>query len=157
MAVEGPAGLVVAHCRSRVGVGSSFLHFAQGNTGVEGGGDERMPQRTRADRPFDPSPLSQPLHDPSRRMSVQATGAMRVQEDGSLVTFTDAQVNGTGGAGCEGDGDDLAPPLRRMVRVLCPRSNPRCSMSAPSASEIRSPFNANRHAKAWSRPPQRPA
>ncbi|MGF1599154.1 MAG: hypothetical protein ACFCVK_19930 [Acidimicrobiales bacterium] len=30
-------------------------------------------------------------------------------------------------------------------------------MSAPSASEIRSPFNANSQARAWSRPPERPA
>jgi len=30
-------------------------------------------------------------------------------------------------------------------------------MSEPSASEIRRPFNAKRHARAWSRPPAIPA
>jgi hypothetical protein len=36
------------------------------------------------------------------------------------------------------------PPLRAMIRVRCPRSSPRCSMSAPVASETRSPFSASR-------------
>ena len=40
-------------------------------------------------------------------MSVQATGAISVQEDRSLGTFTDTQVDGPGGAGSKGDGDDL--------------------------------------------------
>src|SRR5262245_24797239 len=31
------------------------------------------------------------------------------------------------------------PPLRVTVRVRCPRSRPKCSMSAPVASETRSP------------------
>jgi hypothetical protein len=42
----------------------------------------------------------------------------------------------------------ILPPLRVIVSVRCPRSNPRCSMSAFKASEIRSPFNADRHANA---------
>ncbi len=35
------------------------------------------------------------------------------------------------------------PPLRVIVSVRCPRSRPRCSMSAPVASETRSPFRAS--------------
>ena len=35
------------------------------------------------------------------------------------------------------------PPLRIMVRVRWPRSRSRCSMSAPVASEARSPFSAS--------------
>ena len=35
------------------------------------------------------------------------------------------------------------PPLRVMVRVPWPRSKSRCSMSAPVASETRSPFSAS--------------
>jgi hypothetical protein len=37
-----------------------------------------------------------------------------------------------------------------MVRVRCPRSRPRCSMSAPVASEIRSPFKASSEISACS-------
>jgi len=44
VAVEGSPGPVIAHRCSGVGVGSCCLHVAQGNTGVESGGDERMPQ-----------------------------------------------------------------------------------------------------------------
>jgi hypothetical protein len=35
------------------------------------------------------------------------------------------------------------PPLRVMTSVRCPRSSPRCSMSAPVASDTRSPFSAS--------------
>jgi hypothetical protein len=42
------------------------------------------------------------------------------------------------------------PPLRVMVRVRCPRSRPRCSMSAPVASETRSPFSASSEISACS-------
>jgi hypothetical protein len=35
------------------------------------------------------------------------------------------------------------PPLRVIVRVRWPRSRPRCSMSEPAASDIRSPFSAS--------------
>jgi hypothetical protein len=42
----------------------------------------------------------------------------------------------------------VTTPLRVTVSVRCPLSNPWCSMSAFRASEIRNPFNANRHANA---------
>ena len=42
------------------------------------------------------------------------------------------------------------PPLRVMVRVRCPRSRPRCSMSAPVASDTRSPFKASSEISACS-------
>ncbi len=41
-------------------------------------------------------------------MPVQTSGAVSVQEDRPFFTFPDTQVDGTGGAGCEGDGGDLA-------------------------------------------------
>jgi hypothetical protein len=47
--------------------------------------------------------------------------------------------------------------LRVMVRVRCPRSRPRCSMSAPVASDIRSPFRASREISACSSCGSRPA
>jgi len=42
------------------------------------------------------------------------------------------------------------PPLRVIVIVRCPRSRPRCSMSAPVASETRSPFSASSEISACS-------
>ena len=44
----------------------------------------------------------------------------------------------------------ILPPLRRTVRVRCPRSRPRASMSAPRASEIRSPLIASSEIRACS-------
>ena len=42
------------------------------------------------------------------------------------------------------------PPLRVIVRVLWPRSRPRCSISAPVASETRSTFSASSEISACS-------
>jgi hypothetical protein len=47
--VEAGAGAVVTHGGSRVGVAGGVLDVAQWDAGVEGGGDERMPQGVRAD------------------------------------------------------------------------------------------------------------
>ena len=44
----------------------------------------------------------------------------------------------------------ILPPLRSTVRVRCPRSNPSASMSAPRASEIRSPLIASSEIRACS-------
>jgi hypothetical protein len=46
--VETAAGTVVAHRCARVGVGRGFLHVPERDAGVEGGGDERVPQRVPA-------------------------------------------------------------------------------------------------------------
>ena len=51
----------------------------------------------------------------------------------------------------------ILPPLRVMVRVRCPRSRPRCSMSAPVASETRSPFSASSEISAYPGGGPRPA
>jgi hypothetical protein len=40
--------------------------------------------------------------------------------------------------------------MRVMVRVRCPRSKPRCSISAPVASETRSLFRASSEIRACS-------
>ena len=53
-------------------------------------------------------------------MSVQATSAIAVQQDRSLVTFPDTQVDGSGGAGSEGDGDDLAALATDGQRPMSP-------------------------------------
>ena len=69
------------------------------------------------------------------------------EEDRPVDSFAHAQVDGSGGAWGERDGDVLAP-LRRIRTVRCPRLVESCSMSAPNASEIRSPFNASSDANA---------
>ena len=39
-------------------------------------------------------------------MPIETSGAIVVQEDRSFLPFSDTQVDGTGGPGCKGDGDD---------------------------------------------------
>ena len=46
--VETAAGAVIAHRRARVGVRGGFLDVPERNPGIEGGGDERVPQRVSA-------------------------------------------------------------------------------------------------------------
>src|SRR5215472_14706567 len=58
--VEAAAGPVVAHRRAWVGVGGGFLHVAKRDSGVEGGGDERVAQRVRPDRFGDPGAAGYP-------------------------------------------------------------------------------------------------
>ena len=43
--VEAAAGTVVSHSGPGIGVRGGFLHVTERDPGVEGGGDERMPQR----------------------------------------------------------------------------------------------------------------
>ena len=123
------------------------MDVAQDDAGVEGGGDERMAQRVGADLLIDPAPLGESLDDPSRPMPIQAAGPVPVEEDGSLFAFTNTEVDGAGGAGSEGDGDDLAtltpdgegpmPPLRsEMFDVRAERFG------------VRRPLSANRHPNA---------
>jgi hypothetical protein len=54
MAVQAGPCPVVAHGRARVGVRGGLLDVAQRDPGVEGGGDERVSQRVRADVLGDP-------------------------------------------------------------------------------------------------------
>jgi hypothetical protein len=75
VAVEAGAGPVVAHGGARVGVRCGFLHVAERYPGVEGCGDERMPQGVRADLLGAPGPASDAADDPGGTMPVQPSSA----------------------------------------------------------------------------------
>ena len=110
-------------------------------------GDERVPQRVRADflvirawrstlRTIRPAPCRS-----SRRPSA-------VRNMGPSQAVLGGQVDRSGSAGCDRDGDNFALTGDRQVR--CPRSRPRCSMSAPVASDTRRPFSASSEISACS-------
>jgi hypothetical protein len=127
------------HCGSRVSVGGGLLHVAQRHASVERGGDERVSERVRADvladagatlRTIRPAPCRSsrrpsPVRKmgPSQRSPVARSIARAVRGASGMVT--------------------TLPPLRVIIRVRYPRSGPRCSMSAPVASETHSPFRAS--------------
>ncbi len=124
--VQAAAGPVVPHCGSRVCMGGGLLHVAQRHASVETGGDERVPERVRADVLAHAGAARDLADDPSGAVPVQPPSVMS-EEDGSVAALPGGQVDRPGGAGRERDGDDLTP-LRVIVRVRCPRSRPRCSM-----------------------------
>ena len=98
---------VVAHGGARVGVRGGLLHVAQRHPGVEGGGDERVPQRVRADLLGDPGAAGDPADDPGGAVPVQPP-PVRGEEQRPLGALADGQVDRAGGARRERDGDDLA-------------------------------------------------
>jgi hypothetical protein len=148
VAVQRGAGPVIAHGRAWVGVGSGFLDVAQRNPGVQTDGDERMPQRVWADRLGDPGAAGDAADDPPGAVAVQPA-PIGGQEDRPFAAITDGQVNCPGGARASGMVTTL-PPLRVMTSVRWPRSMPSASMSAPIASETRSPFRASSEIRACS-------
>ena len=75
--------------------------------GVEGGGDERMPQGVRPDRLGHSGAAGYPAHDPPGTVPVQPAAISR-QEDRSFGALADGQVDRPRGARCERDGDNLA-------------------------------------------------
>jgi len=115
-----------------------LLHIAQRNPGIERRSDKCVPERVRADRFGDPGAARHLADDPHGAVPVQAA-PVSGEEDGAVAAFAGGQVDCPGGARRERDGDNLAA-LRVIVSVRWPRSRPRCSMSAPVASETRSPY-----------------
>src|SRR5208282_1819677 len=103
--VQAAAGAVVPHGGSRVSVGGGLLHVAQRYAGVEGGGDERVPQRVRADVLADTGAARDLADDPPGAVPVQPPPVMG-EEDRSLAAFPGGQVDRPGGAGRQRDGDD---------------------------------------------------
>jgi hypothetical protein len=63
----------------------------------------------RPDTLADPSAARDPSDDPGGAAPVQSA-AIRGQEDRPVATLADGQVDRTGGAWCQRDGDDLAAP-----------------------------------------------
>ena len=148
VSVQRRPGSVIAHSGSRIGVRSGFLHVPQWHAGVERRSDERMPQRVRPNGLGDPGAASDLADDPGGTMAVQPP-TVRGQEDRAFTALADGQVDRPCGAGCERDSDDLAA-FAGDYRVRCPRSKPMASMSAPVASETRSPLSASREISACS-------
>ena len=83
------------------------MDVAQGDAGVEGGGDERVPQRVRADRLGDAGSFGHAADDASGAVPVQAL-AVGAEEDRPVKAFADREVEAAGGPWGERDGDDLA-------------------------------------------------
>ena len=72
------------------------------------------------------------------------------QEHRPVCSFPDGQVDRPGRTWRQRNSDHLAALIKKTVRVRRPRSRTRCSMSAPVASETRSPFNASSEISACS-------
>ena len=73
-------------------MGGRFLHVTKRHPGIEGGGDERMPQGVWPGRLGDPCAAGDPAHDPPGTVPVQPA-AMGRQEDRSFGALADGQVD----------------------------------------------------------------
>jgi hypothetical protein len=71
VAVEGNAGSVIAQSGARVGVAGGFLDVAQGDTGVERGGDERVSQGVGSDSFVDSRASGNTSHDAAGGVTVK--------------------------------------------------------------------------------------
>jgi hypothetical protein len=107
-AVEGYTGPVVAHGGAGIGVAGGFLHIAERNPSVEGGGDERVAEGVGPDALGYPRPSSDATYDPSGRVTIDPH-PIRSNEDRSLAALTDHEIDSPGRPGRQGDGHNLAP------------------------------------------------
>ena len=126
----------------------SFLDVAQRHPRIERGGDERVPQRVGRDGLADPGAAGGLADDPPGTVPVQPPSSA-ARNTGPSVRSLMAGSIARAVRGASGMVTTL-PPLRVIVRVRWPRSRPRCSMSAPVASETRSPFKASKEISACS-------
>ena len=69
--IEGLAATVVAHRRAWVGVAGRFLHVTQRHAGIQGGGDEGVPQGVRSDSFADLGSAGDASHDPPGGVAIQ--------------------------------------------------------------------------------------
>ena len=128
----------------RAGPGMSWhdlVDIPQRDPGIQRCGDERVPQRVGPDRLVDPGTAGEAADDPARAMPVQPP-TVRCQEDRPSTRSPTARSIARAVRGASGTVTTL-PPLRVTIRVRWPRSTPSASMSAPVASETRSPFRAS--------------
>jgi hypothetical protein len=88
-------------------MGCGFLHVAQRDAGIEGCGDERVPQRVRADVLGDLGAAGDPADHAGGAVPVQPP-PVRSGEQRPGGPLADRQVDRPGSPGCERDGDDLA-------------------------------------------------
>lgn len=70
-------------------MGCCFLDVPQRHASVEGGGDERVPQQIRRHCPVDPGVSCQAFDNTGGGIPVEASAAVVVQEDRSLLAFAD--------------------------------------------------------------------
>jgi hypothetical protein len=105
--VQGLAATVIPHRRPRVRVRRRFLHVAQRDTGIQGGGDEGVAQSVRSDPLGDPCPAGDPPHDPAGGVTVQPV-TVGAEEHWAHGALADREVNGAGDARGERHGDGLA-------------------------------------------------
>jgi hypothetical protein len=88
-------------------VGSGFLHVPERYPGVQGGGDERMPQRMRPDVLGDPCAAGDAADDPPGAVPVQPPPVRR-KEDRTFASLADSQIDRPRSARRQRDRDDLA-------------------------------------------------
>lgn len=147
MAVQRGARRVIPHRAPRISVGCGFLDIPQRDLGIETGGDKRVAQRVRLDRLGDPGPAAHPPDDPPGIVPVQPA-PIGGQEDRPAGALT----NDRSPRRCAARAGRVTtfPPFRVTTSVRWPRSMPRTSISAPVASETRSPFRASSEISACS-------
>jgi hypothetical protein len=101
------AAPVITHRRSRVGVTGRFLDVAQRYAGIQGRGDERVPQGVRPDPLADLSSAGDAPHDPPRGVAVQPLPS-GIDEDRSVEPFTHGEIDGPGDLRGQRHRDQLA-------------------------------------------------
>ena len=69
--VQAGTRAVIPHGGAGIGVGGGVLHVAERDAGIQRRGDERVPQRVRADRLGDASAAGDPPHDSRGAVPVQ--------------------------------------------------------------------------------------
>jgi len=82
------------------------LDVPQGNSGVEGRGDERVSQRVRPNALGYPCLAGDATHDPPGGVTVEPL-AGAVDEDGAFEPLADREVEGPTHSRCQGHRDDL--------------------------------------------------
>ena len=90
---------------------------AEWEAGVERGGDERMPQRVRAELLDQPGTASHATHDPPHATTVHAS-TVGAEKDRPRHAFADRRVDTPGGPHCERDRDDLAALTQHRHRAV---------------------------------------
>jgi hypothetical protein len=95
------------------GVRGGFLHVPQGDSGVEGCGDERVPRGVRADLLADPGAAGDPAHDAGGAVPAgpPAVGVEEQRPAGALAGSIARAVRGASGM------VTTLPPLRVITRV----------------------------------------
>jgi hypothetical protein len=105
--IQGLASSVVAHGGARVSVAGCFLDVPKLDSGVECSGDECVSQRVGSDALGDPGLSGGATHDPAGGVTVESF-AVAVDEDRTLETLTDREVERPGDPRRERHRDDLA-------------------------------------------------